>query len=292
MPPLNFDAPRGLLVVSLGLFSVYIGWQDWKSRRRGGLPASFCVALAGFVVGCGVLFGSVSPWLFSSMGYMATRFVLPWYLFFCVVAVGVVGFAAGVLAPKVRSLGAALAILVFLLPVALRQNQLSTLETQVSGLEIETVREALGRWVDAKGYESQRYLLVVRPRVLRPAFAERILGGESSAGENAQLSSAQNPVMVPWLIIALLRERADHPLGRSVGLQICVFDQGCVQRTLRDPRTVVIGLEDSVHVVRSSAVPYVINLSAITSKPIVPDIERTDAWALSPQPPGGTASGG
>jgi hypothetical protein len=183
--------------------------------------------------------------------------------------------------------------LVFLLPIAVRQNQLSTLETRVSGLEIQTMREALGHWLDAKGYENQRYLLVVRPAVLRPAFAERILGDGTSAGENAQLSSAQNPVVVPWIIVALLRERDDHPLGRSVGLQICVFDQDCVSQTLHDAHSVVIGLEDSVHVIRSSAVPYVINLSAITSKPIVPEIERTRESTLAPEPaPGRAASGG
>jgi len=292
MPPLNFDAPRGLLVVALGLFSAYIAWQD-RQNHGGRRAGSLLVAIAAFVLGSAVLLGSVSPWLFSSMDYMATRFVLPWYLFFCVVVVGVVRVAAETLWSKSRSYAAVLALLVFLLPVAVRQNQLSTLETQVSGLEIQSMREALGRWIDAKGYENQRYLLVIRPRVLRPAFAERILGHGTSAGENAQLSSAQNPVVVPWIIIALLRERDDHPLGRSVGLQICVFDQDCVAQTLREAHSVVIGIEDSVHVIRSSTVPYVINLSAITSKPIVPAIERTEASTLAPEhATGGAASGG
>jgi hypothetical protein len=283
MPPLNFDAPHGLLVVAVGLFSAYIGWQD--RRNSAGRPlASVLVAVATFVLGCMVLLASVSPWLFSSMDYMATRFVLPWYLFFCVVSVGVIRVAARALLPRLPSYGAVLALLVFLLPVAVRQNQLSLLETRVSGLEIQTMRAALAEWVEAKGYENRRYLLVIRPTVLRPVFAERILGNGTSAGENAQLASAQNPVVVPWIIIALLRERNDHPLGRSVGsLQICVFDQACVEKTLRDPHSVVIGIEDSVHVIKSSAVPYVINLSATTSRPIVPEIERAEAWKVAPE---------
>jgi len=281
MPPLNFDAPRGMLVAAGGLFSAYIGWQDRKNGGR--IFASLLVALASFVVGCGVLLASVSPWLFSNMDYMATRFVLPWYLIFCVVSVGVARVAAEALLPSVRGFGALLALLVLLLPVAIRQNQLSTLETRVSGLEIQSIREALAHWLDAKGYEYQRYLLVIRPTELRPAFAEQILGDGTSAGENARLASAQNPAVVPWIIIALLRERDDHPLGRSVDLQSCAFDQACVEKALRNPHAVVIGLEDSVHVIKSSAVPYVINLSAITSKPIVPRIERAEEWKAAPQ---------
>ena len=272
MPPLNFDAPHGMLVAALGFFSTYVGWQDWR-RERSHRPASLLVALATFAVGAVVLFGSISPWLFSSMDYMATRFVVPWYLFFCVVAVGLVRVVVGALLPQARSLGAALAMMLFLLPVSIRQEQLSKLETEVSGLEIQTVRDALDRWFAAKGYETQRYLLVVRPAVLRPLVAERMLGSGTSAGENAQLNSAQNPVVIPWMIIALLRERADHPVGRSVGLQICVFDQDCVRQTLRDPHSVVIGIEDPVHIIKSSVPPYVLNLSQLTSRPIVPQIE-------------------
>jgi hypothetical protein len=271
MPPLNFDAPHGSLAAALVLFCARIGFRD---RGHGNVRpgARVLAAVAIFVAGSVVLVGSIAPWLFSHMDYMATRFAAPWYLFFCAVVVGIISSAAHSLTPKFRRFAPALALLLFLLPVALRQERLSTLETQVSGLEIETMRGALAQWLGAKGYERQRYLLVVQPPLLRPAFAQAILGSGGSAGENARLSSAQSAAVVPWMIVAVLREHDDHPVGRSVNLHGCVFDQSCVDRALRDPFSVVIGLEDSVHVIRTSAAPYVINLSAITARPIIPAV--------------------
>ena len=276
MPPLNFPAPHGVLLVCLVLFCAYIGWQDRK--YNGARPlTSLSVLLATFAVGGVVLLGSISPWLFSSMDYMASRFVAPWYLFFCVVTVAVVRFTLSLPRHRLEGLAAPVALTVFLLPVAIVQNRLSRLETQVSGLEIQTMRTALDHWLDDKGYENQRYLLVVRPVRLRPTFAERLLGDSKYTGENAQLASAQNPVVVPWMANAVLRERLDQPMGRTVGLNICIFDQPCVARTLSDPHNVAIGIEDPVHVIKSSITPYVINLSLITSKPVIPIIEHQDA---------------
>jgi hypothetical protein len=275
MPPLNFPAPHGLLSVALGLFSIYIRWEDRK-RTSGRLLAGASIALATFALGCVVLLGSISPWLFSSMDYMASRFVVPWYLFFCFVAVGLIRVASNLLPQKLPGLGAAVALVVFLLPVATEQNKLSTLETQVSALEVQTMREALGRWLASKGWENQRYLLVVRPSSLRPTFAQQLLGNEIYAGETAQFSSVQNPVVVPWMIIALLRERDDHPVGRTVALTQCVSDQQCIERSLKDPHMVAIGIAD-VQVIRSRENPFVINLSLPTSTPILPVIEHVQA---------------
>jgi hypothetical protein len=282
MPPLNFAAPHGLLVIALGLFSAHIGWEDYK-RNSGRLLPSFSIALATFALGCVVLLGSISPWLFSSMDYMATRFVVPWYLFFCFVAVGLIRVASNLLPKKLPNLGAPLALVVFLLPVAIEQKQLSTLETQVSGLEIQTTRTGLAHWLEGKGYDNQRYLLVVRPLSLRPTFAERLLGDGRNAGENAQFSSAQNPVVVPWMIIALLRERDDHPVGGAIGLTECVSDQECIERSLKNPHTVAIGIADAVHVIRSRENPFVINLSLPTSRPIAPVIQRIEEPSFKPE---------
>jgi hypothetical protein len=283
MPPLNFAGPPGLLLVALALFCAYIGWQHHRNHR-GGLFSGVLVSLAAVALGCVVLLGSLSPWIFSSMDYMASRFLMPWYLLFCVVAVRVVRVAVDALAPKVQRFAAAFAVLVFLLPVAIRQERLSRLETEISGLEVQSVRAALGRWIDGKGYEKQRYLLFVRPALLRSPLAERIMGTGPIAGENGEFSSAQNPIVIPFMTIALLRERTDHPIGRTMGLKGCVFEQSCIPVTLKDPHTVAIGIADAVHVIRSSEDPYVINLSGLTSRPIVPVIEHIETPRLSPEP--------
>jgi len=290
MPPLNFAGPPALLPVALALFCAYIGWQDYRSHRAS-LLSSVSVALAAVALGCVVLLGSLSPWLFSSMDYMASRFLMPWYLLFCVVSVGVARFAVEMLAPRLRRFAAAFASLVFLLPVAIRQEQLSTLQIETSRVEIESVRASLGQWIDGKGYEKQRYLLFVRPPSLRSPLAERIMGTGPIAGENGEFSSAQNPVVIPWMIIALLRERSDQPLGRTMDLQNCDYEQNCIRRTLKDPRTVVIGIADGVHVIRSSEDPYVINLSMLTSRPFFPVIEHIEASALMPESSAGGAAG-
>jgi hypothetical protein len=226
------------------------------------------------------------------MGLLATRFLVPWYLFFCGGLIAIIGAAADALATGARRFASVAALLIFLLPVAIRQERLSTLETQVSDLEIRTMRAGLAGWLDTKGWDNQRYLLVVRPFVFRPAFAERVLGDGASAGENARLSTAQSPAVVPWMIIALLRERNDHPVGRSVGLDWCVTDQDCVQRVLRDGHSVAVALVDSVHRIESSTVPYVINLSLLTDRPVAPVIERKEAQAPPPKAAARTATVG
>jgi hypothetical protein len=283
MPPLNFEAARGLMPLALGLFCAGIAWNDGL-RDRGHLGASLALGLAVFAAGCVILLGSIAPWLLSSVANLATRFILPWYLFFCAAVVAVAGVLVGALAPRLRQVAPVAALLIFVVPVAIRQERLSTLETRVSDLEIQTMRAALAGWLQAKGYERQRYLLVVRPFVLRPPFAELIVGKEDSAGENARLASAQNPAVVAWMIIALLRERQDHPVGRSVGLEWCATDQACVERVLHDQHSVAVAVVDPVHVVRSSAAPYVIDLSSITSRHIVPVIERIEPSMPVPKP--------
>jgi len=269
MPPLNFDAPRGCLLAALALFSGYIGWTEWKSRKAG-VWAGLALLTTAILLSSVVLLGSISPWLFSRMDRLETRHLIPWYLFSCVCAVGVVRLAATLLPTKLFSASAALALIVFLAPIALMQNRLSTLETTVSELEIQSLRTSLDQWLDRKGYVDRRYLLAVRPLVNRPTVAQSV---GAKAGENAILSSGANWVQISWMINALLRERYDHPIGRSVRLVDCVLDQDCVERTLRDPQAVALGVVDG-RVVRTAEKPYVINFSLLTPQPVLPRIER------------------
>jgi hypothetical protein len=291
MPPLDFAGPPGLLAVALALFCAYIGWQDHRSRRRS-LLSSLWVSLAAVALGCVVLLGSLSPWLFSSLDYMASRFLMPWYLLFCVVAVGVIRIAVDALAPKLQWAAAAFALPLFLVPVAIRQEHLSMLQTEISAMEIQSVRASLAQWIDSKGYQKQRYLLFVRPPLLRSPLAERIMGSGPIAGENGEFASTQNPAFIPWMIIALLRERSDQPVGRTMRLRNCFYEQSCIPQMLKDPQMVVIGIADGVHVIQSSEDPFVINLSGLTSRPFVPVIEHVEPSTLMPQPAAGTTAAG
>ena len=272
VPPLPFDAPHGCLLAALALFSGYIAWAERRTRDAGWW-GSLALFVAAFLLSAIALLGCISPWLFSRMDRLETRHLVPWYLFFCVCAVGLVQLAAMRLPERLRNSAAALALIVCLAPIAIMQNRLSTLQTTVSDLEIRTLRTSLDQWLNRKGYSDQRYLLAVRPLVNRPTVARSV---GAKAGENATLSSAANWVQISWMINALLRERADHPLGRSVELVDCMFNQDCIRRALRDRRTVALGVVGD-RAIKTSETPYVINFSLLTDRPYTPVIERGDA---------------
>jgi hypothetical protein len=128
--------------------------------------------------------------------------------------------------------------------------------------------------------------------LLRSPLAERIMGSGPSAGENGEFASTQNPAFIPWMIIALLRERSDQPVGRTMRLRNCFYEQSCIPQMLKDPQMVVIGIADGVHVIQSSEDPFVINLSGLTSRPFVPVIEHVEPSTLMPQPAAGTTAAG
>ena len=273
MPPLNFDAPQGLLVVVLGLFSLNIGWGAYKNKSMN-LLAAIAFSAFVFTIGCVVLLASISPWLFSRMDDLATRHLIPWYLFFCVASVGLIASAAQTLPQKLRGLVPVFTLIACVMPITAVQNKLSFLEAAVSGIEIENMRLRLGEWLDNKGYLNNRYLLVVRPVKERPAFVEELFGRVKNIGGNAVLSSSKNPVTIPWMVNALLRERVDHPVGKSIGIVDCSFDQSCVNGTLADGANVALGITNGDVPIKSTEDPFIINNSTLTSKPIYPTMEH------------------
>lgn len=274
MPLLNFNAPPGLPVVVLGLFSASTAWRAYKNKNMNLLLA---IAFSGFIfmVGCVILLASISPWLFSRMDNLQTRILIPWYLFFVATSVGLIFSVVKIHSSNIRSLAPVFILMFFVVPVAAVQNKLSFLEVAVSGIEIQSMRSRLGEWLDEKGYLNQRYLLIVPPEIDRPAFAEKLLSGSKNAGENAVLASSKNPVSIPWMVNALLREREDHPVGKSIEIVDCGFDQGCVNGILAGNINVALGITKRDHVpVKSIEIPFVINNSALTSKQINPVIEH------------------
>jgi hypothetical protein len=272
MPPLNFSAPIGLPLLLLGLLAVSTSVTAYKNKKISFFPAiayAFLVLVLGFVI----IIASISPWLFSKMDALPTRHLIPWYLFYCVVCVGLINSVLISSTRKFCELAPVLTMMFILVPVVAVQNKLSFLEVAVSGIEIQSMRSRLAEWLNDKGYLSQRYLLIVRPTKERPAFVEDMLRG-TNAGENAVLSSAENPVSIPWMVTALLRERNDHPIGKSVELVSCFFDQECANGVLASGSKVVIGITNGDAAIRSIEQPFVINNSTLTSKQITPVWDR------------------
>lgn len=271
MPPLNFAVPRGILPTLLGLFSANIAWSAYKNKEVK-LPTAVALSFVLFVFGCIVLIASISPWLFSRMDSLSTRHLLPWYLFFCAASIGLLTVVGKSLPGRVSQWTPVFALVAYIAPVAAVQNRLSFLEVTVSEIEIENMRLRLDDWLDHRGYLNNRHLLVVRPIMERPAFVERLLKGTGSTGENTVFSSAKNPVSIPWMINALLRERTDHPVGTSIPIVDCEFDQVCANNVPSNDAKVVLSITNGDIPFISAEDPFIINNSLLTSRPVYPSV--------------------
>lgn len=272
MPLLNFNTPHGLPVVVLGLFAANTAWCAYKNKSMNLLPA---IAFSGlmFILGCFILLASISPWLFSRMDSLSSRHLIAWYLFFCAASVGLIFSVIKNIFPKIRRLAPAFTMIALVVPVAAVQNKLSFLEAVVSEIEIQNMRSILGKWVEDKGFLNNRYLLVVLPVKERPAFLEESFQGRAAIGENTVLSSSKNPVQISWMVNALLREREGRPLGKSIEIVDCSFDQNCVTSTLMYSDKVALGITYGDVPIKTIENPFEINNSILTSKPVYPTIE-------------------
>lgn len=160
-------------------------------------------------------------------------------------------------------------LLGILLPAALVQHRLSSLEVMVSGLEIQTMRARISEWVESHGWINNRYLHVILPTRPRPIVVENIYPNLGSGDINAVLASSQNTVSIPWMLNALLRERHDRP---SLPLIDCSSDQVCANAAAQDPKVMVVGYTHGVNVISSTVAPFIINLSLLTSSPVTPSV--------------------
>lgn len=238
-PPLSFDLPAGALPASL-IPPALILARTMRRQTGLGAPRAAALGAGAWLLGCLLLLGSLSPWLFSRMEPLFTRHTLAASLFFCLGAASLPGLLLPPRLAHADRLSPLLALLVLTLPAALWQHSLSRLETQVSGAEIAFLRKELGQWLDARGWETTRRVLVVPPSAQRTREAEAWLDGSPRAGENAVLASSQNPVSIPWMLNAVLRERRDHPLGTEVLLIPCGDSALCADMVAARTRHVAL----------------------------------------------------
>lgn len=268
MPLLNFEAPAGLAVVLIAIASAVAGFAGYSHDKR--IRAIVWTAGA-FFTNMIVLLASISPWLVSNMNSLATRHLLPWYLFFCASIVGVLYIALSRLL-KMKPTWIPVALLLgVLLPVAVAQHRLSSLEVMVSSLEIQTMRDRISDWVEAKGWTNNRYVLVILPTRPRPTVVETLYPNLGAGDINAALASSQNTVSIPWMLNALLRERHDRPKLRLID---CSSDHVCANAAAQDPNVIALGYTKGMDIISSSVDPFIINLSLFTSSPVTPSIVR------------------
>lgn len=272
MSPFNFEMIPGISVLILAAFVVI---ATRKIVPTSGEKVFVVFACAAFicVVSIIFLFGSISPWLLSKMDKLETRHVVPWYLFFCGGTVGLICFLLSFF-PKANILAPLVTVLIFVLPISIAQYRLSLLEVMVTNVEIESIRSHLSNWIQNKGWIDKKYLLVVIPSKARPSFAEKVGNDTGYGNDNAVLASWPNPVSIPWMLNAVFREISGRPKIRMVD---CAFDQLCANIAAQNEGTIALGYTKGLTEIRSPVDPYIINLSLLTSQPVVPRIVQANS---------------
>jgi hypothetical protein len=78
------------------------------------------------------------------------------------------------------------------------------------------------------------------------------------------------------MINALLRERKDHPLGKSKMLVECLFSEDCIKETMAIPDKIALSLTYGEKPVKMSVEPFIINITTLTSSPIYENLSKVD----------------
>lgn len=287
MPPMNFPAFHGASFAILVAFSVALGFASLPPNRKNKyLTASVLVGIA-FLVSCAVLLSSTVPWLFSKMDALATRHLLPFYLFICFAVV----FTLKAILQSVFKLGgekiSMAIVLLVLVPISVVQNKNSFLEIASTRAEIEMLRSKISQGVKTGGLTTtNRFILVVRPSQFtpRPIGIENLLTNDKYGNDNAVLASSKNPVSIPWMINAVFREELPD---NKLNVVDCGFDtESCVAIALAKPKNIAVAYVNGSGApksdfIKSPTQPYVINISELTSKLVNPAIKIVESPTIS-----------
>ena len=288
---LNSNFGRNIYVIVLVLFSIYLGSQFAKSRN-GKIVSTLIWSIVMLVLSAIVLIGAESPWLFSDYhAVFDPSFIIPLNLFLCAGGVGLIYAAVRGASLSAKKLAVIFIVAFFLVPLSAVQNELSFLETAVSGIEIEAMRLSVDKWLDNKGYVNNRLLLIVNPNQPMPAFIYRSFRGNQGIGLNIQYPalapvSGNNPnssLEDKILINAILHGKPNQPIGRTISMVNCGINQSCAQENLNLFSDKVVILDYNGIAVITTKKPFIINLSLSTSKPVIPKIEMVKSYAVAQQ---------
>lgn len=277
MSPANFPAFHGVTIVILIVTSIAAGIKFSLIRYKHFHASFVYYSSATFLVCALVLLASISPWVFSRMNGLANRHLLPLYFFMSFAMVWVVKELLTYIRMNTRKIQLALVAFV-LLPIAVFQNSYSFLEVVSTRAEIEMLRARFRDW-DGEGRLNKRFLLVIRPEIPRPLGVEKLLDDDGHGNDNAVLASSKNPVSLPWMVSAILKERQ---CGRKYNIVDCGLDTAaCVANALANDNNVVVAYARGAGAPASNTIqcivqPDVINFSELTSRPITPVIKMIE----------------
>lgn len=274
LSPFNYDLPHGFSLIIVALISVRCSFIICKEKKES-LILLFGLFFLFLIISMIILIMSVTPWLFSHKESLATRYAIPWYL---ILSCGILGlFKSFVEHYKVQFKKniPVLAVIIFVLPASIIQNKLSFLETLISQIEIEYMRQRLGEWIDQAGYIDKKHLVVVLPKSGRPVAIDKMLQNFRNAGENLVLSSSRDPIQIPWMINALLRERKNS-IEKKIKIEDCQFDSDCQTNMQPEANKIVLSYTYGEKKIKSTQPPFIINNTVITNAKIKPIIQKTE----------------
>lgn len=297
VPPTNialFGGTSALLITGFVLLKILSLRGTWN-------PTSVIRIVAAMALSVILLLSlAVAPWLVSGMAVPESRHLLVWAVFFSGILIGWYRIAEDFW----RQFGAPLFVLrslgvTFLLFTGMIQFQFVRNEVSLSNREFQIYREAIGEWVDRQGWNEERLILVVRPpdatgnvsSNARPPHVASALGTiqTRSYGEipfargSVWLASADNPVTIPWMITAALREHEDQLPPDLNEYVFCGASELCMSESLRESSGLVFGYVDSLDRVIVPTAPLWIDVNELVGQSEVVEASVVAATSASSQ---------
>lgn len=272
-PLINFISAPGLSCLIIIVFSIIYNYRNMirDNKRSLALLSLFIILqVIGILL---LLLGSLSPWIVSNMDNFTTRHAIPLTLFLCYAIVFSISLA---IQCKTKTINNRLLLIIYLyllIPTTLTQSNSTVLEIVTTISEIKYIKAKLVKWIESDHFNNKKLLLVIRPSVPRLAAIEKFYTDKIYGFDNVVLASSKNPVSIPWMINAAFKELK---LSNKYSLIDCGFDtKKCARNALINHNNIVIsyayGLPD-IHdkIIKIPEMPYIINLSELTSYPTYP----------------------
>jgi hypothetical protein len=263
-----------LMTAGVIAFGILV-WFRTSTRYKYGVPIRLLIVAVAALAGFTSIGFSMAPWLLSGMQEAHERFFVPAYLLPIVSIFTAAAAVVGRVTPNGRlwpSVG-----LCMCLVAAFAVNKVTHLDVTASVIRTDFVRQRVNDWLNRRGYETERLLLLVPPygnnSEPRPAFIRRLLV-DPDRTDTGKWSGDPNHYFD--VVSAILRERRDHPLGRSIGIINCGLNKTCTEKNLEQGEAVFALLSEPEANQGYAAVPgpyALINMSDLTANPIRPTLE-------------------
>jgi len=258
--PVNLPTFPGAALMILMSYIMTTRYQDLDPSRRNNTLTTGLFRCLTFVFICSMMLLSMSPVVFSRFSGVGTRHLLPVYLLLSFAATVVVSRVLQSALKLTERRAAFVLVALMIVPVSIVQNRNSFIEISSAQLEVEMIRNRFNIWLQNKVSDRNRFILVVRPEQYPGLYKDHHL-----------FASGANPVSIPWMINAILREKLSD---REFVIADCGFEvEACVATALTDPNKIAVAYAGGRSAPNTDKLycpfkPFVVNISSLTSRPV------------------------